>query len=332
MGLSSDDYFRMKSLPGKVVIGGEGEGYIGIEMSYVLQALGCEVHWALRGPQSMRYCDKEINEILDGEMERFGVKVYRSANGFSSVVANNQKLTVTLGSGQVIEGADIVIYTPVRTPNTKGIHLDKAGVKLYGAKGYIAVDSMQCTSASNIFAVGDVIAENHQVTPKAEAAARRLVDRLFGGVDDAKVTFENTPFAFFSYPTIADVGLTELEAIEAFGKENIKIYRTFPASLYHKLKNECDQPKNFIKMVCAGKDEKVVGLHLLGMGVEEVMQGFALAIKMGATKADFDSCIAIEPTFGGEVVKMGDWGLSPQHSGAKVSPLMGAPAASPMLQ
>lgn len=302
--ISSDGYFQMKNLPGKVVIGGDSEGYIGIEMSYVLQALGCETHWALRGPVSMRYCDHEVNKILDEEMERFGVKIYRSANGFSSVGANGGKKTVTLGSGQVIEGVDTVIYTPIRKPNVDGANLEKAGVKMTGGEGYIAVDDMQCTSTSNIFAVGDVTTDKHQLTPKTEAAARRLVDRLFGGVDNAKVTFENAPYAFFSYPKIANVGVTELEAIETFGEGNVKVYRSFPPSLYHKLKDECDQPRSFIKIICAGRDEKVVGLHLLGMGVEESMQGFALAIKMGATKADFDSCIAIEPTFGGEIVKM----------------------------
>lgn len=332
--VTSDDYFFMDKLPKKVVIAVQSEGYIGIEISYVLNALGCETHFAIRGPTSMRYCDTEVNKVVDDGMEQHGVKIYRNSGGVSNVSANGELKTVTLNNGTVIEDVDTVIFTPMRTPSVEGMNLEKAGVAQRGELGYISVDEYHRTSVPHIYAVGDVTTEVHQLTPKIVAAARRVADLLFGGVENAKVTFENTPYAFFSYPTIANAGLTEEEAGDKFGAKNVKVYRSNPDHLYHSMWNmsTSDKPKTFIKMVCAGADEKVVGLHLVGQGAEEALQGFAVAMKMGATKADFDSCMSIEPTLAGEVVTMGEWGSSPQHSGAKVSPLMGSSAAQPILK
>jgi len=321
--ISSDDYFQMKNLPKKVVIAVESEGYIGIEMSYVLHALGCETHFVIKGPTSMKYCDEEANTIVDKEMERNGVKYHCNSGGIASVTAKDELKTVTLGNGEVIGDVNTVIFTPIRTPNVEGLGLEKAGITQRGDKKYISVNEYHCTSVPHIFAVGDVTTEVHQLTPKTVAAARSVTDILFGGLETSKVTFEDTPYAFFSYPSIANVGLSEKVAIEKYGVDSVKVYRSYPKQghLYHSLRStESDTPKSFIKMVCSGANEKVVGLHIVGSGAEEVLQGFAVAMKMGATKSDFDSCLAIEPTLAGEVVQMGNWGSAPQHTGAKVSP------------
>mmetsp|Transcript_49793 Transcript_49793/g.60202 ORF Transcript_49793/g.60202 Transcript_49793/m.60202 type:complete len:227 (+) Transcript_49793:169-849(+) len=195
--ISSDEYFQMEKLPKKVVVVVESEGYIGIEMSYVLHALGCNTHFVVKGPTSMKYCDEEANIFVDKGMEQSGVKYYRSIGGVASITAKDYLKTVSLVNGEVIENVDTVIFTPIHTPNVEGLGLDKAGVNQRGEKGYISVDEYHCTSVSHIFAVGDATTEVHQLTPKTVAAARRVTDRFFGGLKTAKVTFENTPYTFF---------------------------------------------------------------------------------------------------------------------------------------
>lgn len=167
----------------------------------------------------------------------------------------------------------------------------------------------------------------------AIAAGRRLADRLFGpsSFHDAKVSYDNVPTVIFSHPPIGTIGLTEKEAIEKYGAGNIKVYRSKFSNLYYgpwQLEPK-DKPKTAMKLVCAGSNELVVGLHVIGMGADEMLQGFGIAMKMGATKADFDSCVAIHPTAAEEFVTMFPWGLGSQVSGANASPLNGAAASEP---
>ena len=156
---------------------------------------------------------------------------------------------------------------------------------------------------------------------------------MFGGQEfsKAKVSYENVPSVVFSHPPIGTVGLTEKQAIERYGEDNLKIYKSKFANLHYGVwaVDSDEKPKTTMKLICAGKEELVVGLHVIGMGADEMLQGFAIAIKMGATKADFDSTIAIHPTAAEELVTMFPWGLSEGESGAKVSPLNGAPAPEP---
>mmetsp|Transcript_12763 Transcript_12763/g.16207 ORF Transcript_12763/g.16207 Transcript_12763/m.16207 type:complete len:173 (+) Transcript_12763:165-683(+) len=168
----------------------------------------------------------------------------------------------------------------------------------------------------------------------AIAAGRRLSDRLFGGIENAKVSYENVPTVVFSHPTIGTCGMTEPQAIEKYGEENIKVYNSKFANLYYGIFDveQADKPKTIMKLITAGEDEKVVGIHVLGMGSDEMMQGFGVAMKMGCTKADLDSCIAIHPTASEELVTMGAWGTSSQVSGAISPPLNGAAAAEPKLK
>jgi glutathione reductase (NADPH) len=218
-----------------------------------------------------------------------------------------------------------------RTPLVEPLALDAAGVKQKKG-GYIDVNEYSETSADGVFALGDVCG-NIELTPMAIAAGRRLADRLFGGDEfkDAKVSYDLVPTVVFSHPPIGTIGLTEAEAIKKYGEDNIKVYKSRFANLYYGpwQVEQDDKPKTAMKLICAGEEELVVGLHVIGMGADEMLQGFGIAMKMGATKADFDATVAIHPTAAEEFVTMFPWGLSKQTSGAKQSPLNGAAPTEP---
>ncbi len=186
---------------------------------------------------------------------------------------------------------------------------------------YIQVDDYQNTSVDNIKALGDVCGRV-ELTPMAIAAGRRLSDRLFGGIQ-TKASYENVPTVVFSHPTIGTCGLTEPQAIDKYGQDNLKIYRSTFVNLHYSMyeMEPSDKPKTLFKIICAGVEEKVVGLHLIGMGADEILQGFGVAMKMGCTKADLDSCVAIHPTAAEELVTMGTLGQERPSHGGQASPL-----------
>eukprot|EP01070_Trichotokara_eunicae_P002347 Trichotokara_eunicae@DN2577_c0_g1_i2.p1 len=184
------------------------------------------------------------------------------------------------------------------------------GVKL-NDKGYIIADEFQNTTAKGVHALGDICGLI-ELTPMAIAAGRRLSDRLFGGMPNAKADYTNVPTVIFSHPPLATIGLTEREANTKFGEENINIYTNLGVNLFFSPFNiePSQKQKTYIKLVCNKSDnDRVLGLHILGMGADEMMQGFGVAIKMGATKADFDSVVAIHPTASEEVVTLAPWGI-----------------------
>lgn len=198
-----------------------------------------------------------------------------------------------------------------RVPSTKGLNLEAAGVNT-NHRGYITVDEYQNTSAPTVFALGDV-AGKVELTPMAIAAGRRLADRLFGNRPAARADYDMVPTVVFSHPTIGTCGLTEPRAIELYGAENIKVYNSDFVNLYYGTffeGNAGEKPITKYKVICHGPEERVVGLHLIGMSSDEVLQGFGVAMKMGATKADFDNCVAIHPTAGEELVTLPPWGMS----------------------
>lgn len=338
--ISSDGFFDMEDLPKVAVV--VGAGYIAVELAGVLNSLGSEVHLVVRKGKALRDFDPMISDGLDAEMTKAGIHIHRHTNGVAKVVLDEQKKKiVTLHSGDTIYGADIVLMAAGREPNstewvanTEGLHLESTGVKV-SPKKYIVVDEYQNTNVSNIFALGDVCGVV-ELTPMAIAAGRRLADRLYSGRPEdkvSKVSYDLVPTVVFSHPTIGTCGITEPKAIEKYGKENVKVYTSKFANLFYGIfdvKPEA-KPKTFMKVVCAGIDETVVGIHVLGMGSDEMMQGFGVAMKMGCTKADLDSSCAIHPTASEELVTMGVWGTSPQVTGAKVSPLGGAAPGEPRL-
>jgi glutathione reductase (NADPH) len=326
--ITSDGFFELQDLPKVAVI--VGAGYIAVELAGVLNSLGSEVHLVLRYQKALRRFDEIIVDGLDDEMKKAGIHIHSNTGGVAKIdLDSNQKRNVTTVCGDVIYGADVVIMATSRIPNTKGLNLEKANVKL-NERGYIKVDEQQNTTSSSVYAVGDVCG-NVELTPMAIAAGRRLSDRLFGDRDEARVSYENVPTVIFSHPPIGTIGLSEHEAASKYGKDNIRVYSSTFANLYYGIFDidSSMKPKTRMKLVCAGANEKVVGVHCIGMGVDEMMQGFGVAMKMGATKADFDSCVAIHPTASEELVTMGNWGMSPQISGALVSPLNGAPTTDP---
>jgi len=331
--ISSDGFFELETLPKKAVV--IGAGYIAVELAGVLNSLGTDVHLAVRKERALREFDPMISEELDSEMTKQGITIHRHTKGAESVTIGTEgKKVVKFHSGSAIGGVDVVIMAIGREPNVEGLNLEVAGVKV-GPKNHILVDDYCNTTTGNIFALGDVCG-NVELTPMAIAAGRKLSDRLFGGehLKNSKVSYENVPTVIFSHPTIGTVGLTETNAVEKYGQENIKVYKSKFANLYYgifDLKPD-EKPKTSMKVICAGVDEKVVGIHVIGMGSDEMMQGFGVAVKMGCTKSDLDSCVAIHPTASEELVTMGVWGTSPQATGAKHSPLNGAPAAEPELK
>jgi len=327
--ISSDGFFELEELPKVIVV--VGAGYIAVELSGVMNSLGSEVHLVLRYGNALRKFDKMIVDGLDEEMIRAGVHIHRGTGGVAKVALDNGKKTVTTISGDTIYGVDEIIMATSRVPNTEGLNLEQTKVQM-DSKGYIQVDEFQNTSSPSIFALGDVCG-NVELTPMAIAAGRRLADRIFGGVEqeESKASYENVPTVVFSHPPIGTIGLSEDEAIAKYGQDNIKTYTSAFANLYYGIfdVDPQDKPKTRMKLICAGTSEKVVGLHCIGMNVDEIMQGFGVAMKMGATKADFDACIAIHPTAAEELVTMGTWGTSPQVSGALESPLFGAAKSQP---
>jgi len=331
--ISSDGFFDLDELPQKAVV--VGAGYIAVELAGVLQALGTDTNLVVRKGKAMRELDDMLSDTLDEEMQRQGIRIYRDTAGLERIDLDEDGLkTVTLNNGEVITGVDTVLVATGRSPLVEPLDLPSAGVQQQNGTGYIITDKLSATNVDGIYALGDVCG-NVELTPMAIAAGRRLADRLFGepAFQDAKVSYDNVPTVVFSHPPIGTIGLTERQAVQRYGEENIKIYQSKFANLYYgpwQVEPD-DKPKTGMKLICAGKDELVVGLHAIGMGVDEMMQGFGIAIKMGATKADFDACVAIHPTASEEFVTMFPWGLSNQVTGAKVSPLNGADAPQPVL-
>jgi glutathione reductase (NADPH) len=297
LGLTSDGFFQLTERPERVAV--VGGGYIAVELSCVLRALGSDVSIFLRGGRLLAGFDELLGTTLAAEMASAGtsllsahelVAVEREADGSLTAVAQHQKRHT---------GFDALFWATGRIPNTEGLGLELAGVKL-GAGAEIEVDDDQATSVAGIYAVGDVTGRR-QLTPVAIAAGRQLSDRLFGGKPDARLDYTLIPSVVFSHPPIGSVGLSEAEARELHG-DDVKIYTTRFTNMRWGVTQR--KPKTAMKLVCVGPRERVVGLHSIGAGSDELLQGFAVALKLGATKADFDRTVAIHPTAAEELVTM----------------------------
>ncbi|KAL3658416.1 hypothetical protein V7S43_016549 [Phytophthora oleae] len=312
--IDSDGFFELETQPKKVAV--VGAGYIAVELAGVLNALGSETSIFCRKEGVLRTFDDIVRTTLEDAMAKDGVHLCPHSNVVRVEQAADNTRTLVLADGSEYSGYDVVIYAAGRVPLTTSLQFDKAGVTA-DEHGFIEVNEYQQTSNSKVFAVGDVCG-TPALTPAAIAAGRRLSDRLFGGMKDAKISYENIPTVVFSHPPIGTIGLTEAQARRKYGDDEIKVYTSRFVNMYYGLINELDEatgepkdkPKTAMKLVCVGKDEKVVGLHMIGMAADEILQGFGVAVKMGATKADFDDCIAIHPTAGEELVTLAPWGLS----------------------
>ena len=222
-------------------------------------------------------------------------------NGVEFFYLRPRDIALYVGEGTL--DVDTVLWAIGRSPELEKLNLDVTGVKL-NDKGHIPVDDYQNTNVPNIYALGDVCDKGYELTPVAIAAGRKLSDRVFGGQSDAKLVYDQIPSVVFAHPEIGSIGLTEPEAREAYGDSEVKINQTNFTAMYFAMMEPEDKGPTAYKLVCAGKEEKVVGLHIMGVGSGEMLQGFGVAIKMGATKADFDRCVAIHPVSAEELVTL----------------------------
>ncbi|QPH09793.1 GTP-binding protein gtr1 [Epichloe festucae Fl1] len=306
LGLNSDGFFDIDKQPNKVAI--VGAGYIAVEFAGMFNALGTETHLFIRHKTFLRNFDPMIQETVTNEYERLGVHLHKESQASKIEKGANGKLTVTYkdsrGTESSVSDVDHLIWAVGRVPQTDKIGLKEVGVKL-NEKGYVVVDEYQNSSVDGVYALGDVTGQV-ELTPVAIAAGRKLAHRLFGPAEFStlKLNYDNIPSVVFSHPEVGSIGLTEPQAVEKYGKENIKVYKTgFTAMYYAMMEPEQKGPTNY-KLIVTGPEEKVVGLHIMGLGSGEMLQGFGVAIKMGATKADFDSCVAIHPTSAEELVTL----------------------------
>lgn len=296
-GITSDGFFALQEQPKRVAV--VGAGYIAVELAGVLNGLGSEVSMLLRRDHFLASFDAMLRETLMEDMVNAGVNIMSRINVENIEKNSDGTLTVHCQGGITLENLDALIWAIGRAPNTAPLNLDAAGIN-YNEQGYIPVDEFQHTNIDGVYAVGDVIGEA-QLTPVAINAARRLSDRLFNNMPDRKLDYTNIPTVMFSHPPIGTMGLTEEQARKEHG-DAVKVYQTSFTAMYHALVEHKQQTA--MKLVCVGIDEKVVGIHIIGKGADEMLQGFGVAIKMGATKKDFDNVVAIHPTSSEELVTM----------------------------
>ena len=296
-GITSDGFFELDEVPKRTAV--IGAGYIAVVVAGVLNALGSDTHLFVRKDRPLRTFDKDIVDVLVDEMAKSGPTLHTHANATEVVKNTDDSLTISFDNGETIT-VDCLIWAIGRAANTSGFGLEKTGVKLT-EKGTIYSDEFENTSVPGIYALGDVTGKL-DLTPVAVKAGRQLSERLFNNKADAKLDYTDVATVVFSHPVIGSVGLTEEKAIAKYGPENIKVYKSSFTPMYTAL-GDNRQPST-MKLVTLGDDEKIIGLHGIGYGVDEMIQGFSVAIKMGATKADFDNTVAIHPTGSEEFVTM----------------------------
>jgi len=306
LGINSNGFFEIEELPEKVAL--VGAGYIAVEFAGMFNALGVETHLFIRHDTFLRHFDPMVQDAVTKEYRRLGVHLHaRSSQSKVEKDPATGKLTLhykdASGDG-VLPGIDHLIWAVGRTPATKDIGLEEAGIKL-DENGHIVVDGYQNTSVENVYALGDVTGQV-ELTPVAIAAGRKLAHRLFGGPEfrTSRLDYDNIPSVVFAHPEVGAIGLTEPQAIEKYGKENVKVYKTNFTAMYYAVMEPDEKGPTSYKLVTVGPEEKVVGLHILGIGSGEMLQGFGVAIRMGATKKDFDNVVAIHPTSAEELVTL----------------------------
>ena len=294
--ITSDGFFEMERLPRKVII--TGAGYIATEFAGMLHGLGSKVIMLLRKDKLLRGFDSSLTSVVMSEMERSGVEFILNDSA-TEIRKENSALRVELKNAAAIDEVDEFIFAIGRRPNTDGLNLEAADVQT-NARGFIETDKYQVTSNKNVYALGDV-SGRVALTPVAIAAGRRLSDRLFGGQSGAYLDYENIPSVIFSHPPIGTMGLSEAAAREQYG-DRIKVYTSEFKNMYYQITSRTSP--TLMKLITAGEDERVVGCHIVGDNADEIIQGFSVAVKMGARKRDFDNTVAIHPTVAEEFVTM----------------------------
>jgi len=295
--ITSDGFFTLQQQPARVVIA--GSGYIAVELAGVLNALGTEVTLYLRKHHVLADFDSLLKDTLFEELGKSGVEL-RTESEITHIERDSSgKISIEDNQGVGMQDLDQVIYAVGRDPELDVLQLENAAIKLTD-RGYIETDLYQQTSQPHIFALGDITGRA-PLTPVAVAAGRRLADRLYDKQSDRHLDYELIPTVVFSHPPIGTVGVTEAAARAEFG-DRVKIYQTRFTAMYNSISGH-DVP-TAMKLVCLDDAEKVIGCHLIGPAVDEMLQGFAVAMRMGACKKDFDDTVAIHPTSSEELVTM----------------------------
>ncbi len=297
LGITSDGFFELEECPQRVAV--VGSGYIAVELAGMFQALGADVTLLLRGELLLRPFDAMLRENLMAQMVNDGVAILPNTRIKAVARLADGSLRVRCDGRSEDLHVDVLLWAVGREPLTRDLNLEAAGVALR-QDGAILTDAFQNTNIPGIYAIGD-ITDRFPLTPVAIGAGRRLADRLFNNQPDRRLVYENIPTVVFSHPPIGTVGLTEAEARETHGHA-VKIYQTRFTSMYHAFTEH--KVETAMKLICVGTQEQIVGCHIIGPNADEMLQGFAVAIRMGATKRDFDDTVAIHPTSAEELVTM----------------------------
>jgi glutathione reductase (NADPH) len=297
LGVSSDGFFEMRERPASVAV--VGAGYIAAELSGIFHALGCATTLIMRHERVLRHFDAMLGEGLMQIMRDEGITLVTAAVPAGLTRNAQGQLHLVSEDGRQIGPFDALIWAVGRAPATFGMGLDSAGVAL-DAFGHVQVDAYQCTNVPHIYAIGDVT-QHAGLTPVAIAAGRRLADRLFGGQSERRLDYENIASVVFSHPPVGTVGLSEAEARARHG-DAVQVFTSGFVPMYHALTER--KPRAQMKLVTVGHEQRILGIHVLGAGADEMLQGFAVALRMGATKRDFDDTVAIHPTSAEELVTM----------------------------
>ena len=297
-GITSDGFFELAERPRRIAV--VGSGYIAVELAGVFAALGSEVTMVLRRDRLLRHFEAMLGDGLRKIMAGDGVAFLDHAAPRALERDADGTLRLLLQDGRVAGPFDTVLWAIGREPAVEGLGLARAGVTM-DAAGFIPVDHLQQTNIGGLYAIGDVTGRA-QLTPVAIAAGRRLSDRVFGGMTDRHLDYSDIPTVVFSHPPIGTVGLSEAEAIDRHGASAVKTYTSGFVPMYHAMTPR--KPRAEMKLVTVGSEQRIVGCHVIGAGADEMLQGFAVALKMGATKRDFDDTVAIHPTSAEEFVTM----------------------------
>ena len=296
LGITSDGFFELESRPARVAV--VGSGYIACELAGAFHELGSEVELFIRKEHVLTHFDSMLGNSLKREMRAHGTTIQENVV-LASVRSESGRKTLTAVDGREFAGFDCVLWAIGREANVEGLDVAKAGVTLDDAN-FITTDVFQNTNVAQVYAIGDVTGRA-ALTPVAIAAGRRLSDRLFGGKPERHLLYETIPTVVFTHPPIGTIGASESEARAQYG-DAVKVYIADFTPMYHALTTRKSQTD--MKLVCVGPEQKIVGCHIIGTGADEMLQGFAVAIRMGATKQDFDDTIAIHPTSSEELVTM----------------------------
>ena len=294
---NSDGFFQLEELPKTLfIIGG---GYIGVEISCMLATFGVKTTICMLEPSIVWPFDREITKLQMETMTKAGVEIIPESRVMGVEKLGDKHFKVNFDKHAPVE-AELVMCAMGRVPNYEGLEIEKLGLKLNAMRG-IEADEFENTSVPGIYAIGDVNTKL-MLTPVAIAAGRALAVRLFGGKPDSKLNYDCIPSVVFSHPPMGKCGITEEEAVAKYGAPNVKVYRSQFNQLFYALTEH--KVPTLMKIVCLLPDEKVLGIHAVGRGVDEIIQGFAVAVRMGITKKDLDATVAIHPTAAEEFVTM----------------------------